>query len=50
MVPGVTHCTDMLGFYFLINLFFLAVPRGLWDFSSLTRDGTQDLGSESTES
>ena len=30
--------------------FFLATPRGLWDFSSLTRNRTQALGSESAES
>ena len=29
--------------------FFFATPRGLWDFSSLTRDRTQALGSDSTE-
>ena len=28
---------------------FLAVPLGLWDLSSLTRDGTQALGRENTE-
>ena len=30
--------------------FFLAVPRGLWDLSSQTRDRTRALGSESAES
>ena len=30
--------------------FFLATPCGLWDFSSLTRDQTRALGSESVES
>lgn len=30
--------------------FFLAVPRGLWDPSSPTRDGTWALGSNSVES
>ena len=28
--------------------FFLAVPRGLWDLSSPTRDGARYLGSESS--
>ena len=30
--------------------FFLATKHGLWDISSLTRDRTQALGSESAES
>ena len=33
-----------------IFFFFLAVPHGLWDLSSLTRDGTWAHGSESAES
>ena len=28
-------------------LFIFATPRGLWDLSSLTRDWTQALGSDS---
>ena len=32
------------------DFFFLAVLCSLWDLSSLTRDRTQALGSESTES
>ena len=31
-------------------LFFLNVPQGLWDLSSLTRDQTQAPGCESAES
>lgn len=34
----------------LNTLFFLAAPHGLQDISSLTRDGTQGLGSESAKS
>ena len=34
----------------MILSFSLFVPCGLWDFSSLTRDWTQALGSESNES
>ena len=34
-------------FYFIL---FLATPRSLWNFSSLTRDWTQALGSKSVES
>ena len=35
----------------LLTFFFLlAVPRGLWDLGSLTRDRTQAQGSESAES
>ena len=30
--------------------FFFATKHGLWDISSLTRDRTQALGSESAES
>ena len=32
------------------NFFFLAMPHSLWDFNSLTRDWTQALHSESSES
>ena len=32
------------------DLYFLAVPHRSWDLSSLTRDQTRTLGSESTES
>ena len=32
------------------QLFYFFVLHGLWDPSSLTRDQTQALGSESTES
>ena len=33
-----------------MNFFFLAMPRGFWNLGSLTRDGTQALGSENAES
>ena len=32
-------CTSILVFFFLF-FFFLAAPCGLWDLSSLIRDGT----------
>ena len=35
-------------FYFIY--LFLAAPRGMWDLSSPTRDGTQAACSGSTES
>ena len=34
----------------ILVFFFLATKHGLWDISSLTRDRTQALGSESAES
>ena len=40
---------DVVFLFFLIYLFIFAVPRGLWVFSSLTRDQTQALSSGSTE-
>ena len=35
--------------YTFSECFFFAEPSGLLDLSSLTRDGTQAFGSESTE-
>ena len=41
---GVNSCNSKC-----FPFFFWTLPRGLLDFSSPTRDGTQALGSESTE-
>ena len=52
MTNDVEHfgwCTFLFLFLFLF-LFFLAAPRSLWDLSSLTRDWTRALSSESVES
>ena len=43
-------CNQQAEILMLLLFFFLAVPRGSWNLSSPTRDGTQALGSESTES
>ena len=40
----------LMGVVFLFVLFCLAVLHGLWELSSLSRDRTQALSSESTES
>ena len=37
-------------FWLFFFFFFFATKHGLWDISSLTRDRTQALGSESAES
>ena len=39
-----------LNIFVLFGWGFLAGLHGLWDLSSLTRDGTQALGSKSTKS
>ena len=37
-------------FYFYFSFYFILALPSLWDLSSLTRDQTRALGSESTES
>ena len=48
LVSGIQYNGLILYIYFFF--LFLAAPRGLWDLSSLTKDRTWALGSESTES
>ena len=42
-----TSCVGQLEIIITPPFFFSLAPRGLWDLSSLTRDRTQVLGSES---
>ena len=37
-------------FFFFLSFFFFAMPYDMWDFGSLTRDGTQVPCSGSVES
>ena len=46
-IPGHWPAWTMIYIYFF---FFLTALFGFWDLSSMTRDQTQALGSESTQS